>query len=1106
MLDPNYRSISSCILFILFFFLFVNAASAQTTNGDLAMTLDISENECGYDVGCHDDNGWITLEVEGGTEPYTINWTGPNGYVSNTEDIFNLAAGEYCVEVVDAISSTIETCVVLIHDDTPPVWDFNCEYQLALYGCPGEAQISISTGDVVDIADIWTVDGQPVPGLENCVMDDCTKGTDLVITVTNVSTQIDECEATITVSFEAEDECGNVAPGITLTYIITDNTAPEPPIVADLEFECVLDIIPANEDTLIAQDACQGPLAATAVDTDNGGSGCEDDPLVITRTWTWSDGCGHETSISQTITVIAPPSPPPCDECKGGVVMLELQFNGNSPAFVEVTGEDGSPIYFSGMVFPEDIFNFIGTGPDNKLDKNTEIYVYGQLEEQIHTSCSVPIGPGAIFGDFEVISADSKDNGPICPAGMDCDCDGGTTFLEVVYNGTVSGHLEVSDKNDVYYDGPLQPGQTITLTPLPGDNKLKNNLDFEIDGVLNADVHTSCSYPIYVGLIFGDFEITTGTSRNNGDFCEPETNATCSCPEAEPECQECDGGTILLELQFNGTSSANVVIKDGGSVYFNGSASPGDILSLVPLPGDHKLKNSLDLIVNGTVQGDIHTSCSVPIGPGMVVGDFTITKAVSRNNGPMCPVEDIPEQDADCECAGGTARLDIKFTGNNIIDLTVRDGNNIFFDGTVSPGDTIILLPLPGANRLKNNLDFFVDGQEAAYVHTSCSNPIFIGMTFGDFEITYGASRNNGPFCGAGDPNPGDPDEPTDPDDPDNPTDCAECDGDLIAFDLEYNGPSAFVEITDDHQHTTYFSGNVAPGDIIHIEDASGLDNHIDVFIDGHKEKKIHAHCSGGASVPLVPGLVIGHLTIVYSESEAGPICTPETENDPEGCNACQGDLVAFTFQHNGPAALVEVMNNHKDVTYFSGQLSTFEAFSIDGSLTGGVLDRHLQVFINGHKDKKIHAHCSGGGSVPLGPGQVIGYLEVLSSESSIGGELCPINQGIIPNPITNASAGAETNSDNAVELNTEIINTIYPNPFFERATLDFVLPKMALTRVEIVDINGTLIKVEDFGMLDEGMTHTLDLTPNDNLTAGAYVYRIISGNKIATGKMILIK
>lgn len=46
-------------------------------------------------------NGAVSLDISGGTAPYTISWTGPN-FTSDDEDIANLAAGDYTLMVTDA--------------------------------------------------------------------------------------------------------------------------------------------------------------------------------------------------------------------------------------------------------------------------------------------------------------------------------------------------------------------------------------------------------------------------------------------------------------------------------------------------------------------------------------------------------------------------------------------------------------------------------------------------------------------------------------------------------------------------------------------------------------------------------------------------------------------------------------------------------------------------------------------------------------------------------------------------------------------------------------------------------------------------------------------
>ena len=57
--------------------------------------------------------GSINLSVDGGYTPYEFAWTGPNGLQANTEDISNLAAGEYCVNVKDALCGTVSLCVTV---------------------------------------------------------------------------------------------------------------------------------------------------------------------------------------------------------------------------------------------------------------------------------------------------------------------------------------------------------------------------------------------------------------------------------------------------------------------------------------------------------------------------------------------------------------------------------------------------------------------------------------------------------------------------------------------------------------------------------------------------------------------------------------------------------------------------------------------------------------------------------------------------------------------------------------------------------------------------------------------------------------------------------
>ena len=66
------------------------------------------------DVSCNGNaDGFIMLDVFGTATPLTFYWTGPNGFVSTNQDIFNLEPGTYEVNVTDANgNSAAETYIV----------------------------------------------------------------------------------------------------------------------------------------------------------------------------------------------------------------------------------------------------------------------------------------------------------------------------------------------------------------------------------------------------------------------------------------------------------------------------------------------------------------------------------------------------------------------------------------------------------------------------------------------------------------------------------------------------------------------------------------------------------------------------------------------------------------------------------------------------------------------------------------------------------------------------------------------------------------------------------------------------------------------------------
>jgi hypothetical protein len=104
-----------------------------------------------------------------------------------------------------------------------------------------------------------------------------------------------------------------------------------------------------------------------------------------------------------------------CGECKGKVNGLELKYNGSTTdATITVLQKDGKEV-FNGTVQPGDTFSFSGQDKQGTLGTEIALYIDSVLNTKIHTSCSQPIGPGLISGDFEVIAGTSKDGGELCP-------------------------------------------------------------------------------------------------------------------------------------------------------------------------------------------------------------------------------------------------------------------------------------------------------------------------------------------------------------------------------------------------------------------------------------------------------------------------------------------------------------------------------------------------------------------------------------------------------------------------------------------------------------------------------------------------------------------
>jgi uncharacterized repeat protein (TIGR01451 family) len=150
----------------------------------------------------------------------------------------------------------------------------------------------------------------------------------------------------------------------------------------------------------------QGNLLNTAVVE---GNPCNDQGIDITELANVTD------DDSAAVAVCGEQSP--CGPCDGQATLLKLRYNGPEDEFVVVRAGRGKweTVLFAGLVAAGGEFLFTGQNNKNMMGSEIRIWVDGEYNARIHTSCSQPLGPGLIAGDFEVIAGESSDGGPLCP-------------------------------------------------------------------------------------------------------------------------------------------------------------------------------------------------------------------------------------------------------------------------------------------------------------------------------------------------------------------------------------------------------------------------------------------------------------------------------------------------------------------------------------------------------------------------------------------------------------------------------------------------------------------------------------------------------------------
>jgi len=183
---------------------------------------------------------------------------------------------------------------------------------------------------------------QTIPELSQIVLsDNCTS--DPSYAFSYVITQLNDCPnlMQVDITLIAIDDAGNESDPASITIIFQDTTPPVLTAPAAVSYQCVEDMPAAG--MLPWTDTCTGSGEVQGTDMSDGGN-C---PEIITRTWSYSDGC-NTTTVTQLITIHDTTAP-----TLVGVPADETVQCSSIPVAATVTATDNCIAPLSSITFTE---------------------------------------------------------------------------------------------------------------------------------------------------------------------------------------------------------------------------------------------------------------------------------------------------------------------------------------------------------------------------------------------------------------------------------------------------------------------------------------------------------------------------------------------------------------------------------------------------------------------------------------------------------------------------------------------------------------------------------------------------------------------------------
>ncbi|GGG52357.1 PKD domain-containing protein [Bizionia arctica] len=139
-----------------------------TVNPSITVIATVNNNSC-----FESNNASIEIDVTGGVpfpsgNPYTISWSGPNGFTSSDEDITNLEIGTYVLDIIDDGGCPYSETFIITEPEVLVFGAINFDPEtITCFGAnDGSIDINIEGGNIPYVY-TWTLNGSPFSTTED---------------------------------------------------------------------------------------------------------------------------------------------------------------------------------------------------------------------------------------------------------------------------------------------------------------------------------------------------------------------------------------------------------------------------------------------------------------------------------------------------------------------------------------------------------------------------------------------------------------------------------------------------------------------------------------------------------------------------------------------------------------------------------------------------------------------------------------------------------------------------------------------------------------------------------------------------------------------------